>query len=130
MFFYFFFQAEDGIRDHCVTGVQTCALPISSRVNRREVLYLRTPGRPAKWNNRAQRSCGTKGTAGGRDHHHSLRIDERERGRTMESEDRLCRREEQVQTSHPCSPNACPPKKTGPLSPSNKQPEKLPLRHS
>src|SRR4030095_11562264 len=22
------FQAEDGIRDHCVTGVQTCALPI------------------------------------------------------------------------------------------------------
>src|SRR5438132_5136854 len=29
--FFFFFQAEDGIRDHCVTGVQTCALPISSR---------------------------------------------------------------------------------------------------
>src|SRR5579875_732373 len=25
---FFFFQAEDGIRDHCVTGVQTCALPI------------------------------------------------------------------------------------------------------
>src|SRR5260221_753016 len=23
-------EAEDGIRDHCVTGVQTCALPISS----------------------------------------------------------------------------------------------------
>src|SRR5438034_6036904 len=28
--FAFFFQAEDGIRDHCVTGVQTCALPIST----------------------------------------------------------------------------------------------------
>src|SRR5438034_10789393 len=28
-FLFFFFQAEDGIRDHCVTGVQTCALPIS-----------------------------------------------------------------------------------------------------
>src|SRR3712207_7359637 len=28
-FFYFFFQAEDGIRDIGVTGVQTCALPIS-----------------------------------------------------------------------------------------------------
>src|SRR3712207_8311712 len=28
MFFYFFFQAEDGIRDIGVTGVQTCALPI------------------------------------------------------------------------------------------------------
>src|SRR2546426_8971045 len=29
MFFFFFFQAEDGIRDYKVTGVQTCALPIS-----------------------------------------------------------------------------------------------------
>src|SRR5256886_5126368 len=28
--FFFFFQAEDGIRDLTVTGVQTCALPISS----------------------------------------------------------------------------------------------------
>src|SRR2546429_6810894 len=28
--FVFFFQAEDGIRDVAVTGVQTCALPISS----------------------------------------------------------------------------------------------------
>src|SRR5437879_6817850 len=27
--FFFFFQAEDGIRDTSVTGVQTCALPIS-----------------------------------------------------------------------------------------------------
>src|SRR6266511_5365220 len=29
IFFFFFFQAEDGIRDFHVTGVQTCALPIS-----------------------------------------------------------------------------------------------------
>src|SRR5260370_5885174 len=29
--FFFFFQAEDGIRDSSVTGVQTCALPISVR---------------------------------------------------------------------------------------------------
>src|SRR5205823_9278655 len=28
-FLFFFFQAEDGIRDKLVTGVQTCALPIS-----------------------------------------------------------------------------------------------------
>src|SRR2546427_3328828 len=28
---FFFFQAEDGIRDLTVTGVQTCALPISGR---------------------------------------------------------------------------------------------------
>src|SRR5437773_9575317 len=30
--FFFFFQAEDGIRDRDVTGVQTCALPILPRV--------------------------------------------------------------------------------------------------
>src|SRR5690349_24145880 len=29
LFFFFFFQAEDGMRDLYVTGVQTCALPIS-----------------------------------------------------------------------------------------------------
>src|SRR3989454_7025310 len=28
LFCFFFFQAEDGIRDYKVTGVQTCALPI------------------------------------------------------------------------------------------------------
>src|SRR5690349_4172826 len=33
-FFFFFFQAEDGIRDLYVTGVQTCALPISATVER------------------------------------------------------------------------------------------------
>jgi len=38
LFFYlivfFFFQAEDGIRDVAVTGVQTCALPISYSVTK------------------------------------------------------------------------------------------------
>src|SRR6266545_6582590 len=32
--FFFFFQAEDGIRDKLVTGVQTCALPIWRRLTR------------------------------------------------------------------------------------------------
>src|SRR5256885_12025418 len=32
---FFFFQAEDGIRDYKVTGVQTCALPISERDGRK-----------------------------------------------------------------------------------------------
>src|SRR6266849_10766088 len=31
--FFFFFQAEDGIRDPLVTGVQTCALPIWASVD-------------------------------------------------------------------------------------------------
>src|SRR3989449_8376988 len=35
LFFFFFFQAEDGIRDVAVTGVQTCALPISRTRGRR-----------------------------------------------------------------------------------------------
>src|SRR5690606_40996808 len=37
-YFFFFFQAEDGIRDFHVTGVQTCALPISSMIIRAESL--------------------------------------------------------------------------------------------
>src|SRR5688572_32472840 len=45
-FFFFFFQAEDGIRDLTVTGVQTCALPISlveqSRVRFDEMLNCGT----------------------------------------------------------------------------------------
>src|SRR5256885_5738881 len=35
---FFFFQAEDGIRDYKVTGVQTCALPICRRM--KTVLWL------------------------------------------------------------------------------------------
>jgi len=37
---YFFFQAEDGIRDHCVTGVQTCALPIYDAIDNFMVGYV------------------------------------------------------------------------------------------
>src|SRR2546430_9499558 len=35
-YLFFFFQAEDGIRDLTVTGVQTCALPICKRGSRRQ----------------------------------------------------------------------------------------------
>src|SRR2546430_10175241 len=37
LLFFFFFQAEDGIRDLTVTGVQTCALPILSLVKEMSV---------------------------------------------------------------------------------------------
>src|SRR5438046_9831809 len=43
MFFFFFFQAEDGIRDWSVTGVQTCALPICSVGSARESSAQRLP---------------------------------------------------------------------------------------
>src|SRR5205085_4850544 len=38
-----FFQAEDGIRDLTVTGVQTCALPISARVAARAAARRTVP---------------------------------------------------------------------------------------
>src|SRR2546422_11126364 len=37
--FFFFFQAEDGIRDVAVTGVQTCALPISAALRDRRFAF-------------------------------------------------------------------------------------------
>src|SRR2546430_5578225 len=48
LFFFFFFQAEDGIRDLTVTGVQTCALPISRarEVPRPGLAYSMRPCRP------------------------------------------------------------------------------------
>src|SRR5690349_23996952 len=39
--FFFFFQAEDGIRDLYVTGVQTCALPIYRKRHGQELLLGR-----------------------------------------------------------------------------------------
>src|SRR5438128_11739228 len=46
--YYFFFQAEDGIRDATVTGVQTCALPISRRPGRRVLWPVRGRGHHAR----------------------------------------------------------------------------------
>src|SRR2546425_8689382 len=40
MLYFFFFQAEDGIRDKLVTGVQTCALPISFDAHGRAVVAI------------------------------------------------------------------------------------------
>src|SRR5256885_8316539 len=64
--FFFFFQAEDGIRDYKVTGVQTCALPISDRVISRRICStgkrlrksetLLPPLRPRRASTRARRS--------------------------------------------------------------------------
>src|SRR3989441_13327557 len=68
--FFFFFQAEDGIRDKLVTGVQTCALPISGARRRRrrrrdDLRHLRRlPGRDPP--------AGDPGTEG-RERAHGLR---------------------------------------------------------
>src|SRR5207253_5799168 len=42
-FFFFFFQAEDGIRDGHVTGVQTCALPICGNTPARAGVFPLLP---------------------------------------------------------------------------------------
>src|SRR5206468_6108399 len=57
---FFFFQAEDGIRDLIVTGVQTCALPIS-RDNAsppHSTLMRRSPNQSA-----STRNCQNDGVA-------------------------------------------------------------------
>ena len=62
----FFFQAEDGIRDHCVTGVQTCALPIygglfPGREAVRQIQARRLDGRG--WRDRRKRGKDKIGRA-------------------------------------------------------------------
>src|SRR5690606_6194266 len=52
----FFFQAEDGIRDFHVTGVQTCALPISSSSSAKCC--------PSTWRKRTRWCTTGAGTAG------------------------------------------------------------------
>src|SRR3712207_8040486 len=76
--FFFFFQAEDGIRDIGVTGVQTCALPISKRdtgwpnglsLNSTRTTTTRTlPRRGDRWAaaDRTSRSDAPGGKASGR----------------------------------------------------------------
>src|SRR5256884_1427162 len=55
--FFFFFQAEDGIRDVAVTGVQTCALPISPRGTWGSSWKSWAPAGRSSW------TCGTRGWA-------------------------------------------------------------------
>src|SRR5690625_6254107 len=55
MFICFFFQAEDGIRDGHVTGVQTCALPISEM--RERVQELVGPVARSMWVSTFHSAC-------------------------------------------------------------------------
>src|SRR5688572_32545710 len=80
-FFFFFFQAEDGIRDLTVTGVQTCALPISrldrgrartrrpaDRLARRELLY------PRRHEGRSGRAAGPREPCAPRSEEHTSEL--------------------------------------------------------
>src|SRR5256885_4289746 len=60
--FFFFFQAEDGIRDYKVTGVQTCALPISDRTKiPGPPIPARTRTPPTPWTQTALRASELPG---------------------------------------------------------------------
>src|SRR5256885_11313731 len=60
LFFFFFFQAEDGIRDYKVTGVQTCALPICTSMTPKlftpepKKTGVSLPARKASWSQGAE----------------------------------------------------------------------------
>src|SRR2546430_827323 len=58
--FFFFFQAEDGIRDLTVTGVQTCALPISPKPSPPEEERETEEWHPAIWRHRASAGRGRR----------------------------------------------------------------------
>src|SRR2546425_3209948 len=80
---FFFFQAEDGIRDKLVTGVQTCALPIygAGVLQRRAAAgdQGRRPDRRARSDAHRQRADG--GRAGLRPRQEEGRDDRRVRDR-------------------------------------------------
>src|SRR5207248_4114184 len=60
--FFFFFQAEDGIRDRTVTGVQTCALPISKLggcICRSDV-HCAVKWKPAAQRSNLRQPCATR----------------------------------------------------------------------
>src|SRR3989449_6758456 len=58
---FFFFQAEDGIRDVAVTGVQTCALPISRLLD--EVLKLDSLTGESLWRRKDAKTITVRHTA-------------------------------------------------------------------
>src|SRR3712207_8652813 len=78
-YFCFFFQAEDGIRDIGVTGVQTCALPIFELPSNGAQIAARRAGECARANDRA-------GVASV--YHPNVVLEDRRRGLRSRSEER------------------------------------------
>src|SRR5437773_579828 len=84
---FFFFQAEDGIRDRDVTGVQTCALPISRPNDRSARFQNQSPRGFVVWDSQSHQLrivCDLRGEAA------SCRHDQRQRSGPEPT--RKCRR--------------------------------------
>src|SRR5258708_22489774 len=69
---FFFFQAEDGIRDDLVTGVQTCALPISGSGNPNRFLAPAPARRIRVPDSRLTPALGERSTSSGSAQRHLL----------------------------------------------------------
>src|SRR5439155_17034347 len=77
LFFFFFFQAEDGIRDGHVTGVQKCALPISFQPSPDTTAYTAEKPR-VPLNERNPKEAATAARSGRMDFSQEDRIDDDE----------------------------------------------------
>src|SRR2546430_9169665 len=80
----FFFQAEDGIRDLTVTGVQTCALPIFVLLPF-ALLGARRPGKALLWTIGASAAVGVITLVAFGSHVSSVRSEERRVGKECRS---------------------------------------------
>src|SRR5215204_3087872 len=88
----FFFQAEDGIRVHCVTGVQTCALPISkdekgepASIPQMTGEDLKLSGTRQDFDQNGQPNVLMQFTGEGEDKFHEVTRDEAVRGQTQQN---------------------------------------------
>src|SRR2546422_10240597 len=101
--FFFFFQAEDGIRDVAVTGVQTCALPISTAnrpTNRETDRSRRLPGGMSSCGRSCYRRSAEIGRASCREKSVDLggrRIIKKKKKKHTRRQERI---EKQTQTQH------------------------------
>src|SRR5438874_12764468 len=77
----FFFQAEDGIRDLYVTGVQTCALPISRIARSDSRVSARSPSRVRSQETQRRRSAFRSRSASGQIRSRPHRSEERRVGK-------------------------------------------------
>src|SRR5256885_10492388 len=86
---FFFFQAEDGIRDYKVTGVQTCALPIS--VSTPPTPLARSHGHQAQMTSRAAYRLRVEAAAVVRDAQDRSAVAPGQGHLHVRSEERRCR---------------------------------------
>src|SRR5256886_9530451 len=99
---FFFFQAEDGIRDLTVTGVQTCALPIFKALRSTPLCAKESPFCESPFNRRdnVRRICGRRGDSCLFRRENSERRAGHPRSRAFRRWSRLDRKSTRLNSSH------------------------------